>query len=380
MPLQEMTIVDVREQMALRALEERYALSEVAEMFGVSRPTVRMWRDRYREGGRRCLEDRSHAAHTCPHRTSEAIEELIIAERERWGWGSKKILSRLEEAHPQLELPKRATVDAILSRHNLVDRRTRGKRRQKTPFVRRYEATEPGELTTIDHKGQFRLGNGRYCHPLTMADSVSRFLLACDALDSTSFDPAWRVVQRVFRKHGLPWAMQSDNGPPFGPTHGRFSIMSVRLMTLDVQPVFSRPGRPGDNGRHERMHRDLKAATTRPPSQTPGQQQKQFDLFRKTYNEDRPHEGIDMQRPARLYKVSPRPFPPKVPKPEYPGHFEKRKVHSNGQISWHDRAIFISQSFGGQTVGLEPTDDGIWTVHFYRFTIGKVDERKNDFL
>jgi len=100
----------------------------------------------------------------------------------------------------------------------------------------------------------------------------------------------------------------------------------------------------------------------------------------QTYNEDRPHEGIDMQRPARLYKVSPRPFPPKVPKPEYLGHFEKRKVHSNGQISWHDRAIFISQSFGGQTVGLEPTDDGIWTVHFYRFTIGKVDERKNDFL
>lgn len=380
MPLEETTIVDLREAMALRVLEQRYTVSEVAEMFGVTRPTVRLWRDRYRISGRNGLEDRSHAPHTCPHRTSEEIEELIIAERKRWGWGSKKILNRLEEAHPQVELPKRATVDAILSRHHLVDRRGKRKQRQTTPFASRYVATDPGQLTTIDYKGQFRLGNGRYCYPLTMADSVSRFLLACEALDSTLLDPTWRVVERVFREHGLPWAMQSDNGPPFGPTHGRFSTMSVRLMMLDVQPVFSRPGRPGDNGRHERMHRDLKAATTRPPSPTLGQQQKQFDGFQQIYNEERPHEGINMQRPARLYKVSPRRFSAKVPKPEYGGHFEKRKVGSNGQISWHDQAIFISQAFAGQIIGLEPTDDGIWTVHFYRFVIGKIDERELDFL
>lgn len=380
MPLQGTTIVDLREQMALRALDGKHTVTEVCEMFGVTRPTVRMWRDRYRTAGRAGLEDRSHAPHTCPHRTNEDIEELIITERKRWGWGSKKILNRLEEAHPEIRFPKRATIDAILSRHNLVNQRIRGKRKPKTPFAQRYEATEPGELNTIDFKGQFRLLNGRYCYPLTLMDSFSRFLLACEALDSTSFAPTWRVMQRVFREHGLPRAVQSDNGPPFGPTHGRFSTMSVRLMMVDVQPVFSRPARPGDNGRHERMHRDLKQATTRPPSQTFPQQQKRFDRFVQTYNEERPHEGIDMQRPARVYKPPQRPFPARPPKPEYAAQFETRKVGSNGQISWRDQPIFISEAFAGQIVGLEPTDDGIWTVHFYRFTIGKIDERENDFL
>lgn len=380
MPIRERTIVDIREQIALRALDERHTVSEVAEMFGVTRPTVRMWRDRYCQHGRAGLEDRSHAPHWCPHKTNETIEALIIAERKQWGWGSKKILNRLEEAHPDLQLPKRATVDAILSRHDLVNRRPRRRGEQKTPFARRYEATEPGQLTTIDYKGQFRLRNGRYCHPLTLADSASRFLLACDALSSQSFAPTWRVIERVFRGHGLPTAMQSDNGPPFGPTHGRFSTMSVRLMMLDVQPIFSRPGKPGDNGRHERMHRDLKADTTRPPSRTLDQQQKEFDRFRKTYNEERPHEGIDMQRPARVYKPPARPFPARAIQPDYAGHFETRKVGANGQISWRDHAIFISEAFAGQRVGLEPTDEGIWTVHFYRFVIGKLDERENDFF
>lgn len=379
MPFEERMIVDLREEMALRALDQRHSVSEIAAMYGVTRPTVRLWRDRYRELGRAGLEDRSHATHSCPHRTSEEIEHLIIAERRRWGWGSKKILSRLEEAHPNLLLPKRATVDAILARHQLVDRRAKRKRQLKTPFVRRYEATDAGELTTIDHKAYFRLRNGQICFPLTIVDHVSRFLYVCEAMQSTSFGPTWQVVERLFRQWGLPLAMQSDNGPPFGPTHGRFSTMAVRLMMLDVQPVFSRPGRPGDNGRHERMHRELSAETRRPALST-RQQQKNFDTFRKTYNEERPHEGIAMQRPARLCRPSPRPFPDRPRRPDYPAHFETRKVGRTGQISWRDHAIFISAAFAGQTIALEPSDDGIWTVHFYRFTIGKVDERTNEFV
>lgn len=380
MPLQERTIVDLREQIALRALDKRRTVTEVAEDFGVSRPTVRLWRDRYREGGRSALSDRSHAPHACPHRTETAIEELIVAERKRWGWGSKKILKRLEEAYPDLKFPKRATVDAILGRYELVETRGRRKRQAKTPFVHRYEATEPGQLTTIDFKGQFLLRNGRYCYPLTMVDSVSRYLLACEALAGTSFRPAWRVIERVFREHGLPMAVQSDNGSPFGPLSGRFSSMSVRLMMLDGQPVFSRPARPSDNGRHERMHRDLKREATRPPSETFPLQQERFDQFRKIYNEQRPHEGIDLQRPARLYRSPHRPYPTKTLPALYAGHFEVRKVRSTGQISWRDNGIFISDVFAGHHVGLEPTDDGIWTVHFYRFIIGKIDERTNEFF
>lgn len=381
MPVQERTIVDLREEMARRALEERYSVSEVAEMFQVTRPTVRLWRDRYRRFGRAGLEDLSHAPKSCPHRTDPDVEALIVAEREQWGFGSKKILARLEEAHPKLSLPKRSTVDAILSRHQLVKPVRRRRRQGNTRFIHRYEAREAGDLSTIDFKGQFRLGNGSYCFALTMADSVSRYLLACEALPSVEFGPTWRIIERVFREHGLPHAMQSDNGPPFGPTHGRFSVLSVRMMSLDVQPVFSRPGRPGDNGQHERMHRDLGDRTTHPPSQTLRSQQRQFDAFRQMYNEERPHEGIGMRRPARLYKVKhPRPYPARIPKPEYPTRFETRRVAANGEVGWNGTAIFVSRSLAGQTLAFEPIDDAIWAVHFYRFIIGKIDDRKKDFL
>jgi hypothetical protein len=233
---------------------------------------------------------------------------------------------------------------------------------------------------TIDHKGQFRMLNGKYCYPLTIADSVSRYLLSCAALDSTRLSEAWPVIERVFREHGLPVAMQSDNGPPFGSPNGMFSMMSVRLMELGVLPVFSRPGNPQDNGRHERMHLDLKAETTRPPAATRAAQQKKFDEFITRYNVERPHEGIEMQRPVNVFKSSPRPFPRSRPKPQYALHFETRKVSEGGDIKWQNHRIFLAEPFRGQLVGIEPTDDGICTIHFHRFTIGKIDEREHRFI
>ena len=380
MPIRERTAVDIREEMAVMARDERFTVSEVAVRYGVSRPTVRLWRDRYREEGRAGLVDRSHAAHGCPHQMSEAVVALILAEAARFDWGSKKILRRLRDGHPDLELPGRSAVDALLSRHGLVKRRRRRAPVPATPFRSRYTAAEPSELTTIDHKGQFRILNGQYCYPLTMADSVSRYVLSCQALKSTRLSEAWPVIERVFREHGLPVAMQSDNGPPFGSPNGMFSAMSVRLMMLGILPVFGRPAHPQDNARHERMHRDLKAETTRPPAATLAAQQQKFDEFVQRYNVERPHEGIDMQRPANLFKSSPRPFPRRRPKPEYPAHFQTRKVSAGGSIRWQNHAIFIAQPFQGQTVGIEPTDEGIFTVHFYGFTIGKLDEREHVFL
>jgi transposase InsO family protein len=249
----------------------------------------------------------------------------------------------------------------------------------KTPFVRRYDAVQPGELMTADFKGQFRMGNGRYCYPLTLVDSVSRYLLACEGLTSTRFADAWPVIERVFREHGLPAAMQSDNGPPFGPIHGRYSRMSIELMKLDIQPVFSRPARPSDNGRHERMHRDLKERTTRPASWSLRQQQWQFDAFRQMYNEERPHEGINMMRPSRLYRrAKPRPFPRRRASPQYPPNFEVRRVAKTGLFKWKNRDIFLSHAFAGEQIGLQQTDHDIWTIHFHRFAIGKLDENQHD--
>ena len=196
MPFEEKTIVDIREQMVVAALSEWATVSEVAELFGVSRPTVRLWRDRYREGGRGGLSDRSHATRSCPHRTDEGIEELIVKERERWGWGSKKLLERLREAHPEFVFPQRSTVDAILSRRGLVSIQKKRRTAGPGPVRARYQATEPAELTTIDYKGWFRLRDGRYCYPLTVMDSVSRYLLACEALPSTDLRSAWPVIER----------------------------------------------------------------------------------------------------------------------------------------------------------------------------------------
>lgn len=375
MPFEERTIVDIREQMAVAALQRGSTVSEVAAQFGVSRPTVRLWRERYREHGRAGLQERSHATHGCPHRTGPQIEELIVAERQRWGWGSKKLLARLREAHPELEFPQRSTVDAILSRHELVVRQKKRRPAGPRAVMARYDASEPAELATIDYKGQFRLKDGRYCYPLTMVDSVSRYLLACEALASTGFGQAWPVIERVFREHGLPKAMQSDNGPPFGSPNGRFSALSVRLMSLGVQPVFSRPGKPQDNGRHERMHRDLKADVVRHRGSTLREQQKLFDAFRHTYNVERPHEGIGQDRPARRFRPSPRPFPRRPPTPLYPAHWEKRKVFGNGMLKWHSTSIFLSNAFAGQIVAFEPIDCDLWQVHFYEFVIGTFDER-----
>ena len=380
MPILERTIVDIREEIALLALDERYTLTEVALRYGLSRPTVRLWRDRYREGGRAGLVNQSHAPRRCPHRTSEPIEKLIVEERERYGWGSKKILRRLQDAHPELELPGRSAVDALLHKRGLVKPGQRHRAATSSPFQRRYAATEPGELTTIDHKGQFRMGNGRYCYPLTIVDNVSRYLLACAALSSTRLVEAWPVITRVFREHGLPMAMQSDNGPPFGSPSGGLSTMSVRLMMLGVLPVFGRPAHPQDNGRHERMHRDLKAQTTRPAASNLTTQQKSFDAFVDCYNTERPHEGIDMQRPANVFKPSTRPYPRRLRQPEYPGHFEPRKVNASGVIRLHSHPIFIFHALAGQTIALEQTDEQLYTVHFYDFVIGKVDTAENTFL
>jgi transposase InsO family protein len=376
MPLEERTTVDIREEIALAALEKQATVSEVAAQFGVSRPTVRLWRDRYCEEGRKGLIDRSHATRSCPHRTEPAIEDLIVAERRRWRWGSKKLLKRLSEAYPEVEFPPRSTIDAILSRRGLVSlekerRRCSGPRAVSA----RYEANQSGELTTIDYKGQFRLRDGRYCYPLTMMDSVSRFLLACEALPSTDFHHAWPIVERVFREHGLPKAMQSDNGPPFGTANGRFSRMSVMLMSLGVQPVFSRPGKPQDNGRHERMHRDLKADIIRHRGRTQREQQKFFNRFQRIYNVERPHEGLGQDRPARRFRPSPRPYPQKPRQPEYAAHWEKRKVMCNGVLRWHCTDVFLSETFGGQTVAFEPIEVELWRVHFHEFTVGTFDER-----
>lgn len=380
MPIQEIGKVEQREEIARMALDGRFTVKEVAERHGVSRPTVRLWRDRFVEEGRAGLEDRSRAPNNCPHRTPEWIVERVIEERRALEFGSKKILRRLEDEYPGEQLPSRVTIDTILKRNGLV-KTPRKRVKRATPFARRYPTNESGELNTIDFKGEFLMGNGRYCYPLTMVEPVSRYVLACEALASTELGGAWKVIVRVFREHGLPKAMLSDNGPPFGAAgHARLSSLSVRLMKLGIQPVFIDPGCPQQNGSHERMHRDLKQRATRPPEGTLGKQQVRFNEFIKLYNELRPHEGIDMDRPAHRFKPSPRPYPNHILSPEYPSHFEVRRVSSSGTIKWKGQRLFVGHPLRHELIGFEPSGEALWTVQFYGFMIAKLDERTGELL
>jgi putative transposase len=380
MPLRVRTIVELREEVA-RRVEEGLPISEAARMYGLSRPTIYEWISRYRLEGVEGLRDRSRSPRSCPHRTPQWIEQRLIAERRRWGFGSKQILQRLIEEAPEVEWPARSTVDGIFDRAGLVRARKRRERRRVTPFLRRYEAKEPGELSTVDFKGQFRLKNGALCYPLTFVDATSRYVIACQALPSTELEPAWLVMEGAFRQWGLPDAVQSDNGPPFGANgFGRLSTISVRLMKLGVLPVFSRPAKPQDNAAHERMHRTLKERTTIPPGTDLRDQQRKFDEFREIYNKERPHEGIGMNRPARLYRGSRRPFPAKPQTIQYQSWFELRSVGHSGMLRCRTGSVFISHALAGELVGLEPIDADRSNLYFSRFLLGVLDERRNLFI
>ncbi|HUR83585.1 MAG TPA: IS481 family transposase [Thermoanaerobaculia bacterium] len=375
MPLKARTIVELREEVVLR-VKAGLGISEVARMYGLSRPTVYAWMERYGEGGVEGLEDRSRAPKSSPARTHEEIERVLIEERIKWGFGSKAILQRLREEHSDIDWPARSTVDGIFKRAGLSEPRRKRERKRITPFVRPYEAKKSGELLTVDFKGQFRLRNGKLCYPLTIVDRVSRYVLACEALPSTHLEPAWAVIERVLREWGLPDAVQSDNGPPFGAKgYGRLSTMSVRFMKFGVLPVFSRPGKPQDNGAHERMHRVLKETATIPPGRSFREQQQKLDAFRATYNHERPHEGLGMRRPARVWRGGRRPFPSTIAEFRYKPWFEVRQIGHSGMLKWNKQEIFISHAFATEQVGLEPVDAHRWNMFFGPFYLGRLDVR-----
>jgi transposase InsO family protein len=358
---------------AVELVRAGLSVTEVAERHGVSRQAVYNWIERHGadpEGG---LADRSRRPHRSPTRTPETIEQRVIAEWRRWGFGSKKILRRLQDQEPEVVWPPRSTIDAILSRAGLVRSRRKVRRRFAPVDAHRPdEASAAGEVMTADYKGQFRLRNGSYCYPLLVADPVSRYLLACDAYAGISLEQTWATLVRVFREHGMPNLLHTDNGTPFGTSgHGRFSTLSVRLMKYGIQPVYSRPGHPEDNGRHERLNRTLLESTILHPAYDNAGQQILFTQFRRMFNEERPHESLGQDRPVSRYRRSPRPFPRREPLIEYESHFETRIVGRKGYINWSGERVYFSEAFAGEPVGFERIDYSTWRVHYASFVIGR---------
>jgi putative transposase len=376
MPWRDASPMDQRTQFIAEHLRGGRTITELCDDYGVSRKTGYKWIERYLRHGPAGLEERTRRPRRSPNETAEEIVTAILEARHRHpSWGGKKLLALLHKRHPRWLLPGRSTACDILSRHGMVPTR-RHRRRIGHPGKPTTRILAPNDVWGADYKGQFRTGDGRYCYPLTVTDGFSRYLLGCQGLPSTAVAGAKPVFTRLFHEYGLPTRIRTDNGVPFATTTlARLSKLSAWWVRLGILPEFIEPGRPDQNGRHERMHRTLKAETTRPAAGNLAAQQRRFNDFREEFNEERPHEALDQQTPAACYVPSARAMPATVPPLEYPDRFEVRYVSANGGIRWNRRWVNVSTVCIGEYVGLEEIDDGIWNVYFGPLKLGRLLER-----
>jgi putative transposase len=378
MPWLETDVIKERTRFVLEYESGLFTMTELCERFGISRQTgYELWK-RYQGAGLGGLSDRARGPKSCPHRTSPEVEQALIALRRRYpNWGPVTLLDRLSKLNPKLPLPAASTAGEILKRHGLVKARARRlkHRHPGRPYV---DMRTPNDVWTADFKGEFLTRDHRYCYPLTIADGYSRYLLTCKAKRSTAYPGARQSFLDAFRSYGLPLQILTDNGAPFATRAiCGLSRLSVWWIKLGIHPVRIEPGRPQQNGRHERMHRTLKAEATRPPAGNLAAQQRLLERFRQCYNEERPHRALDGEVPASLYRHSARSYPERVPEIVYPGHYRVHKVCRNGCLAWRSRFIFVSEVLAGEPIGLEPIDDGIWSVHFGPLLLARFDERED---
>lgn len=376
MPWRESSPMDQRTQFIADYLRETLAVTELCQLYGISRKTAYKWIDRYLCQGPVGLEEQSRRPRHSPNETApEIVTALLEARRRHPSWGAKKLLTIVHKRHPRWDLPSRSTVCDILSRHGMVPKK-RQRRRIGHPGKPTSSMLAPNDVWCADFKGQFRTGDGLYCYPLTVTDGFSRYLLGCQALPSTAVAGAKPVFTRLFKEYGLPKRIRTDNGVPFATnTLARLSALSAWWVRLGVLPELIEPGKPQQNGRHERMHRTLKAEATRPPAGSLPAQQRKFNRFREEYNDERPHEALDQQTPASIYEASPREMPARLPPLEYPDRFEVRYVSANGGIRWNSDWVNVSIVCAGEFVGLEEIDDGLWNVYFGPLKLGRLHER-----
>ncbi len=376
MPWLETSPVEQRERFIADHRRSLYTMSELCQRYNISRKSGYKWLERFEEGGRAALRDRSRAPHHCPHRIPTATAQLICAARRAHPiWGPRKLLDWLTPRHPGIGWPAASTAGDLLARRGLVKKRRR-RRPHYHPGVVPPTTTGPNDLWTTDFKGHFRTRDGLYCYPLTLADQHSRYLLACQGLLSTKGYGVRRTLEHAFRTYGLPLAIRTDNGVPFATTgiHG-LSQLNVWWMRLGIQHQRILPAHPQQNGAHERMHKTLKAEAIRPPRGSLAAQQRTFNSFRTLYNEERPHEHLSGRTPASFYRPSPRPYPEKLPPLEYPGHFLVKRITNAGTFRFKHRLLFIANALKQHHIGLEEVDDGIWSIYFGRVLLARLDER-----
>ena len=373
MPWRASSVEEERLRFVARLLDGE-AMTDVCRDFGISRKTGYKIFDRYKEHGLAALSDRSRRPIRNANQLAPQLEDLIVRLKgEKPHWGARKIRELLvRRLRSEIRVPAKSTVHAVLARHGLVKQGGRPRHRaQGTPLS---QGAAPNELWCADFKGEFKLGNGRYCYPLTVTDHASRFLLLCEALESTREDLACTAFERLFAERGLPAAIRSDNGVPFASPNALFNLskLSVWWLRLGIAIERIKPGHPQQNGRHERMHLTLKKEATRPPHTNILQQQARFDEFVQEFNSERPHEALAMKCPAELYTASPRSYQG-LPELTYPFHDRDILVTSCGRICLYRKKINISTVLAGQRLGIKEVDEGIWLVSFMHYDLGYFD-------
>jgi putative transposase len=379
MPWSVSTPMSQRRDFVEDAVRGHYAMRELCARYGISPRVGYKWLARYETLGLEGLGDQSRRPQHSPTRLTErdpALAALVIVARQRHPtWGPRKLLAYLERRHHRQQWPAPSTIGALLKREGLVPPRRR-RRVLGHPGRPTSAMDQPNAVWTADFKGQFKTGDGRYCYPLTVIDGYSRYLLACEGLLHVSHAATQPVFQELFRTRGLPERIRTDNGVPFATSAlGRLSQLSVWWIKLGITPELIEPAHPQQNGRHERLHKTLKAEATRPPAQTLRGQQRRFRAFQREFNEERPHEALTGDTPASWYHHSSRPYSFRLRDPDYPAHFEVRYVSRNGGVRWHNRWVNVSHVLAEEYVGLEEVEDGLWSLYFGPVLLGRFSER-----
>lgn len=372
MPWRECCKGDERLRFVARLLEgEKMAV--LCREFDISRKTGYKIFSRYQHCGLEGLADRSRRPYRQANRLPFQIEKRIVRlKQEHPSWGAPKIREKLHRLQLGISLPAISTVHAVLDRHGLV---TRGRKaRYHAQGTSLSAPTRPNDLWCADYKGEFMLTDRRYCYPLTITDFASRYLLGCEALETTQEHYAFSVFEQIFKDFGLPLAIRTDNGVPFASRSTFFGLskLSVWWLRLGIGIERIKPGNPQQNGRHERMHLTLKQEATRPAGRNFLQQQAKFDRFRHEYNFERPHQALNMQYPAELYSTSPRPYRG-LTEPEYPFHDRTVTVTYCGRICLGRRKINLSHVFAGQKLGIREVAENLWLVSFMHYDLGFFD-------
>ena len=362
MPWRETGPMTERKDFIEIALTKQMPFTRLCALYGISARVGYKWLNRYRNEGEPGLRDRPHIAISRPHTTPTEIAEAVVQAKKMYPfWGPKKLLALLRDDQPEVQWPAVSTAHGILARAGQVQAK---RSRRRWPHGEQAPSpSAPNDLWFADHKGHF-VAQHRRCEPLTVTDAYSRKVLVASPVSSTSFEETQRLLTRAFCEYGLPRAMQTDNGGPFGSTGlGRLSRLSVWLMRLKISVFRSRPGKPTDNGQHDRVHKSLLVEALDELRHSTQPADVVLEKWRRQFNEIRPHEGIGLVPPDTLWQPSPRQMPSRIEEFTYPGWMLVRKVRTDGAIRLEGNYLFLSEVLRGEVVGLEPLAEGGHLLH-----------------